>query len=188
MLQFLPLLLKLAPLASMFLYKDDEAAMQKAPAKVKETIAKEIFEKVSAKAQVAVTDLAEEVQANSATYLRTKFLPDFQSAASEVMDAWKLQMREARNQYSKPPEVSSKELSDKIALHIIYFNVAYIGVLVVLLFVAIWALGDKPELLAMVSTLIGGIINSLQGERKDIMSFYYASMEGVERLLGKKSL
>lgn len=186
MLQFLPLLLKLAPLTSLFLRKDDAATMQKAPANVKETIAKEIFEAVATKAQVAVTELAEEVQASSATYLRTKLLPDFQAAANDVLAVWTQQIAAARDQYSKPPEVSSKELSDKIALHIIHFNVAYIGVLVVLLFVSIWALGDKPELLAMVSTLIGGIINSLQGERKDIMSFYYASMEGVDRLLGRK--
>lgn len=179
MLQFLPLALSLASKIPAV-----QRLLDKVPDQVKEAAASVIVQEVSNATHIPKEKLSTAAFTETALVELNSLVERNSTLLSErALELYHQQQEEARTMYSSG---GSKELSDKIALHIIYFNVAYIGVLVVLLFVAIWALGDKPELLAMVSTLIGGIISSLQSERKDIMSFYYASMEGVERLLGIK--
>jgi len=83
----------------------------------------------------------------------------------------------ASDQYQK----TGHKQADKIADHVVKYNLPTIVGLVVANAGAVWFLGEKGTLIAIVSNLIGVVIGQLLQERQSVISFFFGSSLGSKQ-------
>lgn len=95
-----------------------------------------------------------------------------------------LRLRNARDslylgdvQNARDHYVNAKPTADQIALGVMTRNLLLILTLVVINLAALWVVGDKAELIALISNIIGVVIGALLNERNSVISFFFGASD-----------
>lgn len=95
-----------------------------------------------------------------------------------------LKLQQARNQlyladrqHARATYVKKPTTADQIATGIMNRSLLLIILLVAANFAALSLLGDKAELVALISNLIGVVIGALLNERNSVISFFFGSSD-----------
>lgn len=103
------------------------------------------------------------------------------SASEEDILAYCQQnMGEARSMYTH--DNGSREQADRMAENIMRWNLLYICLFIIALILTVAYVTDSGAI-GIISAAIGAALNQLYNERNTVMGFYYASMDGVQKLL-----
>lgn len=124
-----------------------------------------------------VLDMAKDAVVNGTILLsdgdKKEFLTNYQEYLSELQ-LYYGEMANAREVYK-----SKSEMTDRVALLVMRFNLPLIGLCLIMLAVATYYL--ESVILSLLSATIGSVITMLSGERLSVINFYFGSSIGSKQ-------
>tara|TARA_B100000929_G_scaffold291123_1_gene288150 strand:- start:1396 stop:1974 length:579 start_codon:yes stop_codon:yes gene_type:complete len=106
--------------------------------------------------------------------IRREFQRQYASQKHELRKKYLEDVQDARDMY----ESTKNPTTDRIANHVINFNLVYVLVAVAVQVGCMIFLKDFPNLLVLIGNIIGIIVGNLLQERAQILSFYFGSSLG----------
>ncbi|HQW94474.1 MAG TPA: hypothetical protein PLU58_01665 [Saprospiraceae bacterium] len=124
-----------------------------------------------------VLDLAKDAIVNGTVLLsdadKKEFLTNYQDYLSELQMYYG-EMANAREVYK-----SKSEMTDRVALLVMRYNLPLIGLCLIMLAAATYYL--ESVILSLLSATIGSVITMLSGERLSVINFYFGSSIGSKQ-------